>query len=55
VFKVDVKDGKFVRMTEVFADDGAFFPASTVAVRFKQAMLVGSVYSKLLYCELKHH
>lgn len=39
-------------ITQVFASDGATLSASSVAVRFKNQILIGSVHSRLLICNL---
>ena len=41
-------------MTEPYADDGDVLQASSVAVKYKQGMLVGTVHNGLLYCDIKH-
>ncbi|ELU11753.1 hypothetical protein CAPTEDRAFT_198628 [Capitella teleta] len=53
VLRVNMKDGHFVNMTEVFADDGSFISGSSSAVYYKHAMLVGTVFTNLMYCEVK--
>lgn len=41
-------------ITEVYADSGKHFSASSIAVSYGNHMLVGSIYTKLLYCEVVH-
>ncbi|ESO09149.1 hypothetical protein HELRODRAFT_169093 [Helobdella robusta] len=40
-------------VTEIYSNDGSELSASTVAVLYKDAMLIGSAYTKLLYCQDK--
>lgn len=47
-----VKNGKFGGSTEVFADDGSVLSASTVAVPYKDALLIGTLDHKALHCKL---
>lgn len=48
-----MKDGVVTKMTEVLSDDGQLLSGSTVASLYKDAMLVGTVQHKLLYCEVR--
>lgn len=48
-----MKDGAVTKMTEVFADDGHTLYGSSVASLYKDAMLVGTVLHKLMFCEVR--
>ena len=45
-----MKDGNVTFMEEVLSDDGHRLSGSTVAAYYHGAMLVGTMYTKLLYC-----
>ena len=47
-------EGKVTFVEEVSSEDGYRLSMSTSAVYYNGAMLVGSVYHKLLYCEVPH-
>ena len=47
-------DGDNVDIEEVFSEDGGLLWGSTVANRHGNAMLVGTIVHKLMYCELNH-
>ncbi|XP_076098853.1 serum paraoxonase/arylesterase 1-like isoform X6 [Mytilus galloprovincialis] len=53
VIKLHMKDGAVTKMTEVFADDGHTLYGSSVASLYNDAMLVGTVLHKLMYCEVR--
>ncbi|XP_052058256.1 serum paraoxonase/arylesterase 1-like isoform X8 [Mytilus californianus] len=53
VIKLHMKDGMVTKMTEVFSDDGHTLYRSSVASLYKDAMLVGTVLHKLMYCEVR--
>ncbi|XP_063428229.1 serum paraoxonase/arylesterase 1-like isoform X1 [Mytilus trossulus] len=53
VIKLHMKDGVVTKMTEVLSDDGQLLSGSTVASLYKDAMLVGTVQHKLLFCEVR--
>jgi arylesterase/paraoxonase len=52
VLKIKVSDGQS-KITEVYSNDGTEISGSTVAARYKDAILVGTVFTNTLYCELK--
>ncbi|ELU08791.1 hypothetical protein CAPTEDRAFT_193248 [Capitella teleta] len=52
VLKINMKDGDMVNMTEVFADDGEYISGTSSAVHFKNKILVGTVFTNLMYCEV---
>ncbi|XP_052058252.1 serum paraoxonase/arylesterase 1-like isoform X4 [Mytilus californianus] len=54
VIKLHMKDGVVTKMTEVFSDNGHTLYGSSVASLYKDAMLVGTVYHKLMYCEVRY-
>jgi len=45
-------DGHAEKVEEVYANDGSEISASSVAVVYGKAMLVGSCVSHAIYCEL---
>jgi len=45
-------DGQAEKIDEVYSNDGSEISASSVAVVYGKAMLVGSVASHAIYCEL---
>ena len=45
-------DGQAEKIEEVYSNDGSELLASSVAVVYGKAMLVGSVASHAIYCEL---
>ena len=47
-----MEDGGVSEVTEVFSNGGSLFSATTVAVRYKDAILMGSVNKNALYCEV---
>ena len=52
VLKITISDGK-TKITEVYSNDGSEISGSTVAARYKDALLIGTVFTNTLYCELK--
>ncbi|KAI0234526.1 Serum paraoxonase/arylesterase 1 [Lamellibrachia satsuma] len=46
------EDSKVTDIVEVYYNDGRQISASTVAVHYRRYMLVGSVFTKLLLCEV---
>lgn len=56
VLKIEFSDEKSKnppQITEIFADPGNNLKGSSAAVRFKDRLLVGTMFDKLLLCELK--
>jgi len=51
--KFDKNKSENPQITEVFADTGTMLKGSSAAVRYKDRLLIGSVFDKLLLCELK--
>jgi len=49
----DKKNSENPEITEIYADSGKTLKGSTAAVRYKDRLLIGSVFDKLLLCELK--
>ena len=47
-------DSKVTDIAEVYYNDGRQISAATVAVHYRRYMLVGSVFTKLLLCEVHH-
>jgi len=45
-------DGKAEKIEEIYSNDGTEISGSSVAVVYGKAMLIGSVASHALYCEL---
>jgi len=45
-------DGNAEKIEEIYANDGTELSGASVAVVYGKAMLVGSVTSHALYCEL---
>jgi len=45
-------DGQAEKIEEVYSNDGSELPGSSVAVVHGKAMLVGSIVSHTIYCEL---
>ncbi|XP_067687607.1 serum paraoxonase/arylesterase 1-like [Haliotis asinina] len=52
VLQIKLKDGSVSSVTELFLDDGNLISASTVATIYKKKMLIGSVFDKLVYCDV---
>uniref|UniRef100_A0A914WIH7 Paraoxonase n=1 Tax=Plectus sambesii TaxID=2011161 RepID=A0A914WIH7_9BILA len=53
VLKVRMQEGhKSWVITEPYANDGATISGSTVAVYYEQQMLIGTIYHKLLQCDV---
>ncbi|ELU15544.1 hypothetical protein CAPTEDRAFT_168770 [Capitella teleta] len=52
VLKINMQDGDMVNMTEVFADDGSFISGTASAVHYNSKMLVGTIFTNLMYCEM---
>ena len=48
-------DGQAEKIEEVYSNDGSEIAGSSVAVVYGKAMLVGSVASHAIYCELRCH
>ncbi|KAI0233310.1 Serum paraoxonase/arylesterase 1 [Lamellibrachia satsuma] len=48
------EDSKVTDITEVYCNDGRQISAATVAVQYRRYMLVGSLFTKLLLCEVNH-
>ncbi|VDM85474.1 unnamed protein product [Strongylus vulgaris] len=46
-------DFKTWEITEPFADDGRFISASSIAVPFKNQLLIGSVCRELVHCDIR--
>ena len=49
-----MEDGHPVSIEEIYADDGTELAASSIGVRYGDGMLIGSVVTHALYCDLKH-
>jgi len=43
---------KPMEVTQLFASDGATLSASSVAVKFKHQLMIGSLHSRLLICDI---
>ena len=54
VLLLKVEDGLPVSVKEVYADDGAVLTGSSVAVRYEDSLLIGTISYKVLYCEIKY-
>lgn len=52
VLRLGTKDGIITGITEVIASDGDLITASSVAVNYKDRVVVGSVLNGALMCEL---
>ena len=52
VLRIKTKGGLITELTTIYANDGSELSGSMVAVRYKDAMVVGSIYHKMLYCKL---
>jgi len=50
--RVGVKDGKFTGSAEIFADNGSILSGGSVAVPYKNAVLLGTLGQKALHCQL---
>ena len=48
-------DGHAEKIEEIYSNDGSEITMSSVAVVYGKAMLVGSVASHAIYCELRCH
>ncbi|KAI0229005.1 Serum paraoxonase/arylesterase 1 [Lamellibrachia satsuma] len=48
------EDSKVTDISEVYYNDGRQISASSVAVHYRRYMLVGSIFTKLLLCEVHH-
>jgi hypothetical protein len=48
-----IVDGLIVDMAEVFVDDGNLISASSVALYAKDKLLIGSVATKTVICDVK--
>jgi len=46
-------EGQAEKIEEMYSNDGSEIPASSVAVVYGKAMLVGSVASHAIYCEVR--
>ncbi len=46
-----MENGELTETIEVYMDDGAEFTGCTVAVQWQGKVLLGSVFTKALYCE----
>ncbi len=55
VLKVSARDGRFSQptITQVYANDGATVSGTSVAMRFSSTVIIGSLYSRLISCELQ--
>ena len=42
-----------IKIEEIYSNDGTELSGSTVAVKHKGGLLIGSLATKLLYCEMK--
>ena len=51
-----VKDdgATMTQVTEVYSNDGSQLSGSTIAVEFKGRMLVGTVHTELLLCDVHY-
>lgn len=48
-------DGKLEeKLIQVYANDGKTLSASSAAVTYGNKVLIGSLYGKMLQCEMKH-
>ena len=54
VLKLTMQDGKMAEATEVFSDDGRVFSASSVAIHYKDLLLLGSVDNTAMLCHIKY-
>lgn len=54
VLKIKTEKGMLRDVIEVFLDDGGEIPASSVATVFKNRMVIGSVTSNPLLCDIKY-
>jgi len=52
VLRVKMSNGKPVNITEIFFDDGSLISASSVALRRGRGLLIGSINTHAVYCEL---
>ncbi|KAI0227877.1 Serum paraoxonase/arylesterase 1 [Lamellibrachia satsuma] len=48
------EDSKVTDITEVYCNDGRKISLASVAVHYRRYMLIGSVFTKLLLCEVHH-
>ena len=42
-----------MEITQLFASDGATLSASSIAVKYKHQLMIGSAHSKLLICDIR--
>jgi len=49
-----MEDGHPVSIEEVYANDGSELSASSIGVRYGNGMLIGSVVTHALYCNLTY-
>lgn len=47
-------DGHPVSIDEIYANDGSELAASSIGVRYNDGLLIGSVISHALYCDLRY-
>ncbi|KAI0238979.1 hypothetical protein LSAT2_010268 [Lamellibrachia satsuma] len=48
------ENSKVTDITEVYCNDGRQISLASVAVRYRRYMLIGSVFTKLVLCDLHH-
>lgn len=54
VLRIKTNNGMPVKVTEVFSDDGSTISASTISVFHENNLLIGSVASELVLCNINH-
>lgn len=53
VLKLHGRPGKKWRLSEVYANDGATISGSSVALKHRGILMIGSIHDKLLVCDLE--
>ena len=51
--RIKIQNGQTIEVTEVYSNDGSELSGSSVAVVHKNSLLLGSVVSHCLYCQLE--
>ena len=52
--RLKVEDGEVVEVVSPYMDDGSKFSGSTVVLHYGDKLLMGSVFTKALYCEVNY-
>jgi hypothetical protein len=54
ILRAKLVDGHPVSIDEIYANNGSELSASSIGVRYNDGLLIGSVVTHALYCDLRY-